>query len=147
MRSKWLDWPHAPEIIEKALDTGVTKPAKPSSVGYVGTSPRCFSITREPGTTTGIPFPVSDPYAERMKAALRQINQFSYSAAGMVPWLRPARPDLYAELTAHLPDEIHRLWSERAPLEQFEAVLAQLVSLHRACYELYRAGMNRRLGS
>jgi len=56
----------------------------------------------------------------------------------MILWLDSAHPDLYNELTSHLPDEIHKLWSERAPLEQFEAVLARLVSLHRRGRELYR---------
>jgi len=59
----------------------------------------------------------------------------------MIPWLGTARPDLYAGLTSNLPDEIQRLWSERAPLEQFEVVLARLVSLHRQCCALYRAAL------
>jgi hypothetical protein len=61
----------------------------------------------------------------------------------MVQWLDTVRPDLYAELTALLPDEIQRLWSERAALEQFEAVLARLVTLHRRCCALYRAESSR----
>jgi hypothetical protein len=72
-----------------------------------------------------------------MGASLRQINAPDYPA-GMVPWLHTVRPDLYAELTSHLPDELQRLWSEQAPLEQFEAVLARLVALHRHCCKLYR---------
>lgn len=90
------------------------------------------------GGDHSVTLPVSDPYAERMRAALRQINVPDYPA-GMVPWLGTARPDLYAELTSHLPDQIDRLWSERAPLEQFESVLARLVTLHRRCCELCRA--------
>jgi len=82
--------------------------------------------------------PVSDPYAERMRAALREIN-LSDCAVGMVPWLATTYPDFYAEITSHLPDEIRRLWSEHAPLDQFEAVLARLVSLHKQCCYLYRS--------
>ena len=82
--------------------------------------------------------PVSDPYADRFRDVLDQMNAPGYPA-GMMTWLSAARPDLYAELTAHLLDEIQRLWCERAPLEQFEPVLTRLVSLHRRCCELYRA--------
>src|SRR5438309_2104459 len=123
MRSKWLDWPRRPETMEKAPDLEPSKPTKPGFEGFVGASPRHFSITRDscPGSAK---LPVSDPYAERMQAALREINRLDYPA-GMISWLDTVRADLYSELTAHLPDEIHRLWSERAPLEQFEAVLAR----------------------
>jgi hypothetical protein len=86
--------------------------------------------------------PPNDPYEKRMQEALRQINAPDYPA-GMMPWLDTVRPDLYAELTSHLPDEIQRLWSERAPLEQFEFVLVRLVSLHRQCCELYQVGSSR----
>jgi hypothetical protein len=86
--------------------------------------------------------PVSDPYAERMRAALSSINAADYPG-GMVPWLGTAQPSLYAELTSHLPDDIVRMWSERAPLDRFEAVLARLVSVHRRCCELYRAQSSR----
>ena len=73
-----------------------------------------------------------------MKIALRDINAPTYRA-GMISWLDATRPDLYVELTSKLPDEIQRMWSERAPLEQFEFVLARLVSLHQQCSEQYRA--------
>lgn len=94
-------------------------------------------VTSEP---TPFELPVEDPYAERMRVALRQVNPPDHRA-GMVPWLGTARPDLYAELTSNLPDQIQRLWSERVPLEQFEPVLARLVSLHRQCCDLYRAAL------
>jgi hypothetical protein len=140
MRSKWLDWPHAPEIIEPPSDSEPTKPSNPSSVGFVGASRQAFPVIHAPRSETRLP--VSDPYAERMRAALRQISAPDYPV-GMVPWLGTVRPDLYAELTSYLPDEIHRLWRNRAPLEQFESVLARLVSSHRQCCELYRAKSSR----
>ncbi|HEV2521805.1 MAG TPA: hypothetical protein VGT24_05435 [Candidatus Acidoferrales bacterium] len=77
-----------------------------------------------------------------MKATLRQINAPDYSA-GMIAWLGTAWPNLYMELTSYLPDEIRDLWADRTPLEQFESVLARLVTLHRRCRELYRAKSSR----
>lgn len=79
----------------------------------------------------------SDPYAERMQAAWREVCKLDYPA-GMILWLGDVHPRLYRELTGDLPDEIQRLWSEHKPLELFEAVLTRLVSLHRQCCELYR---------
>jgi hypothetical protein len=73
-----------------------------------------------------------------MRAALRQINPPDYPA-GMIPWLDKAHSELYTELISRLPDEIHRMWSERAPLKQFEAVLARLVSYHGRASALYQA--------
>ena len=82
--------------------------------------------------------PDDSAYASRAQAALAQINRPDYSGA-MILWLGTARPELYAELTSNLLDEIQRLWSQRVPLDQFEAVLARLVSLHRQCCDFYRA--------
>ena len=140
MRSKWLDWPRSARIMDEMPSAEPTKPTKPGFVGFVGTSARSFSITQAHGPAGKLP--VSDPYAERMRAALREINLPDY-AVGMVPWLGTTRPDFYAEITSHLPDEIQRLWSEHAPLDQFEAVLARLVSLHKECCHLYRSAHMR----
>ncbi len=82
--------------------------------------------------------PVADPYAERMRVALRHINSSDYPS-GMLPWLGIAQPDLYDQLTSRLPEELHEVWSEHGPLEHFETVLTQLVSLHRKACSLYRA--------
>src|SRR5713101_2707412 len=101
MHSKWLDWPRVPEIMEIGTGSEPAKPTKPSSVGFVSASPMASSITHPPRSETKLP--VSDPYADRMRAALHQINVPDYPA-GMVPWLGTTRPDLYAELTSHLPD-------------------------------------------
>jgi hypothetical protein len=114
------------EIARVALTETVAGPAK--------------VVDSEPRSTEQLP--VSDPYAVRVRVALLQINAPAYPA-GMVPWIDTVRPDLYAELTARLPDEIQRLWSERAPLEQFESVLERIVSLHRLCCELYHAKSSR----
>jgi len=87
--------------------------------------------------------PVADPYAERMRLALDQMTLPSYPT-GMIPWLDTARPDLYVELTSRIPDEISRLWNNRVPLEDFEAVVDQLVSTHREGCRLYREEKKRR---
>jgi hypothetical protein len=77
-----------------------------------------------------------DLYALRLQQVLRQICQPDYPS-GMIPWLASANPERYAELTSRIPDEIDRLWNERAPLKQFESELAYLVSVHRRCCEDY----------
>ena len=84
------------------------------------------------------PTPERDPYAERMQVALRKINSPAYPA-GMILWLEKTEPELHAELTERLPDEIHRLWEAHAPLERFEKTLSRLVSEHRRACALYRA--------
>jgi hypothetical protein len=119
-----------------------TKPTKRGFEGFVGSSARLFSVTKADGWARKLP--VSDPYAERMREALRHFNCPDYPA-GMIQWLGTARPDLYARLTSNLPDEIQRLWSEREPLEHFETVLARLVSLHRQCRDLYHAVQSKGL--
>jgi hypothetical protein len=91
----------------------------------------------ERSATSRVELPVGDPYAERMRMALLRINRPDYPA-GMIRWLDTNHPDLYAELSSRLPDEIHRLWTERAPLEDFEAVLTRLVSRHEECCNLCR---------
>jgi len=83
----------------------------------------------------------SDPYAERMQAALHEINLPAYPA-GMLSWLDTAHPELYVALTSNLPDEIQRLWSEHAPFEQFEGALERLVSAHKRGCGLYREYRN-----
>jgi hypothetical protein len=140
MRSKWLDWPGAAQAIENGTGTDPTKPTEPGFVGFVGGHLLDISIT--PPSRSEDSLPVSDPYAERMTAALDEISGPDYPT-GMVLWLDAAWPDLYAELTSGLPDEIHLLWSKRAPLEQFESVLARLVSLHRRCCDLCRSKPSR----
>ncbi|MDA2912981.1 hypothetical protein MYX77_03300 [Acidobacteriia bacterium AH_259_A11_L15] len=78
-----------------------------------------------------------DPYAERMQAALRAICRPNYPE-GMALWLKTAHPELYAELMEYLPDEINRLWDARAPLAEFDAVLARMVKTHQRGCTLYR---------
>jgi TubC N-terminal docking domain len=82
-------------------------------------------------------------YAERMEKALAAIEQPDYPA-GMVFWLSEAYPRFYAQLTDRLPAEIHLLWSERAPLEQFQRVLDRLLETHREACALYQAHLSRK---
>jgi hypothetical protein len=88
---------------------------------------------------------VAKPYAEHMQAALRKINSPAYPA-GMILWLEKAAPELYADLTERLPDEIHRLWEAFAPLGQFDETLVRLVSQHRRASVLFRAYLASRDG-
>ena len=141
MKSRWLDWTPGSKTIEKTVDAELTEPTKPGSVGFEGGFSGVFPITLKrlrDSSATPCRLPVSDPYGERMRAALRQINPPDY-LAGMIPWLDKAHSELYTELISRLPDEIQRLWSGRAPLEQFEATLIRLVSNHRRASALYRA--------
>jgi hypothetical protein len=79
----------------------------------------------------------TDPYAERMRDAWRQVCRSDYPA-GMIPWLGEAHPGLYAELTERLPDQIQHLWEARAPFRDFEAACQELVECHRSAVQLFR---------
>lgn len=82
--------------------------------------------------------PDRDVYAERVQAVLRQIALPTYRE-GMIPWLETAHPGLYEELTSWIPDEISRLWSDHAPLDQFDAALDRLLAAHREGCRLYES--------
>jgi hypothetical protein len=139
MRSPWLDWPNSSQIIRQITDSEGTKLTKPAFGSFGTSAPVSFPII------SGQELPITDPYAERMQAALRQIAVPSYPQ-GMILWLETGDPQAYAELTSDIPDEIARLWKERAPLQKFEAVLSRFVSLHWRCREAYvgaRTGSKR----
>jgi hypothetical protein len=91
----------------------------------------------QPAQPDPLNLPVRDPYAERMRGALRETNRADYPM-DMVRWLNRIHPDLYDRLITRLPDEISDLWTARAPLQQFEAVLTEWASLHRRCCDLCR---------
>lgn len=153
MRSKWLDWTPGSEIIEKTANHEPTKPTKPGFVGFVGTVPAHFPITRDPESPLGrackgpqsevrvatnkgrLP---SDPYSRRFSTVMRQVARPDYPA-GMILWLGEANLALYADLTVHLPDELQRLWSEHAPLEDFDRILGLWVETHRTACQLFKA--------
>jgi hypothetical protein len=77
-----------------------------------------------------------DPYQKLAVACLAKICRPDYPA-GMIPWLGKKHPRLYEELTALLPDEIHQMWVERAPLDEFERILNLWLEAHRTSCELY----------
>jgi hypothetical protein len=120
--------------VEAVIGTnGEAEPTKPTEVG--NRDSECAN-----STTLFIPPELrltSDPYAVRMDATLCQIAQPTY-LGGMIPWLQTAYPDLYEKLTSRLPDEISRLWNNRAPLVQFDAALESLIALHREGCRIYR---------
>jgi hypothetical protein len=134
-RNRWLDWKPKQRITADSAGSERTEPSKLGSVGFVGSSLTASPIKRAPWSETELP--LYDPYAERMRAALCQMNPPG-CPSGMVLWLATAHPHFYAQLTSRLPDEIHRLWTERAPLQAFEALLEHTVSLHRQSCALYQ---------
>jgi len=69
---------------------------------------------------------------------MREVARPDYPA-GMILWLGEANPGIYAELTVGLPDELQRLWSGRAPLEDFDRILGLWVEAHRTACELFTA--------
>lgn len=88
-----------------------------------------------------------DPYSARLQKALMTMCTKDYPA-GLVPWLDTAHPALYSALTEVLPNEIHRLWSEGAPLADFDSVLAKMLATQHEAIALYRAANTRgRMGS
>jgi len=156
MKSKWLDWTPGSEIIEKNASPEPTKPSKPGLAGFVGMAPAHSYITRDSKAPSGRTSEghqsnsqvasdgiASDPYAERLGAAMREVGRPDYPA-GLIPWLGETNPRLYAELTERLPEDIQRLWEAHAPLEQFEKVLAHLLDAHRSACAVYKAHLEAR---
>jgi hypothetical protein len=164
-RSKWLDW--TPEIssvgfegsdpvgnlIVGAFENAITparemlpdkimenaaqgEPTKPTDLGFVGFE----GVASVPSSESERE---SDPYAERMAAAIQQINQPDYPG-GMISWLDSAHPKLYQELTSLIPDQVDRLWNEGVALGEFEATLDRLVAVHREACRLFREAQERR---
>jgi hypothetical protein len=85
---------------------------------------------------------LTDAYAEKFRTAIRSVNS-SDCPAGLIKWLRETYPILYLELVDTLPNEIHRLWSEHAPLEEFERILDVWVEAHRTACEMLKASETR----
>ncbi len=83
-------------------------------------------------------------YTSRAQAALSEINRPDYPA-GMIPWLGEEHPDLYDALTRRIPDEIDLAWKCRAPLADFDAILARLVQTHQVACGLYRQHLQKPL--
>src|SRR5215471_10514555 len=80
---------------------------------------------------------VADPYQDLARAALAKVTD---QPVGMVSWLRQNHPALYDELIVGIPDEIHRLWNGRAPLDEFQHILDLWLEAHRTGCEVYRRG-------
>jgi hypothetical protein len=84
----------------------------------------------------------ADAYAERLRAAMESVCRPDYPA-GMIPWLDDACPILYTDLIERLPNEMQQLWERKAPLEEFDLIIAVWIELHRNCGELYRRSLVR----
>jgi hypothetical protein len=76
-------------------------------------------------------------YQERAQRTLREMC-LDYEE-GTILWLESNAPLLYEAVTCHLPNKISELWSAHAPLEEFDAVLAELLEAHRQAVALCRA--------
>jgi hypothetical protein len=145
MKSKWLDWSEHSGIPEKPTNTEPTKPTKPGFVGSVGSSYSDSSTFLASGDLSAVnpesaaTMP-SDPYSNRLRAILQETCRADYPA-GMILWLRDECPILYLQLTDELPNEIHRLWSEHAPLDRFDLLIACWLNTHRAACELLKASV------
>jgi hypothetical protein len=80
---------------------------------------------------------IGDPYQELARAYLSKICRDDYPA-GMIPWLGNSHAALYHDLTSALPDEIHKLWAEKAPITEFDRILNIWLEAHRTACDLYR---------
>jgi len=78
---------------------------------------------------------LADPYQDLARAMLAKLTD---QPVGMVPWLRQNYQGLYEELIIRLPDEIHSLWEEQAPLTEFEHILDLWLVAHRTACEIFR---------
>lgn len=88
-----------------------------------------------PASDNSIP---DDEYSQRLKAALHSICRPDYPM-GMIPWLGEHRPDVYAELTEKLPEEMSRLWTAHRPIDEFNQVLRLWSEAHKKACNLYLA--------
>ena len=84
----------------------------------------------------------TDAYSEKFQTAIQKVIS-SDCPAGVIQWLREAYPVLYAELVDKLPDEIHRMWSERARLDEFERIFNVWVQAHRTACEMFESSTAR----
>jgi hypothetical protein len=145
MKSKWLDWSDGSGIPEKSTNTEPTKLTKPSFVGSVGSMHSSPSSFLAPGSGAAdnpesAAITPSDPYSDRLQTILQKTCRPDYPA-GMILWLRDSCPILYVQLTDELPNEIHRLWSELAPLEQFDLLIARWLKTHTTACELFKTSV------
>lgn len=102
----------------------------------------CTGVTEseEPGLKTSVR-PIAaegaedEPEAHMTRVAWKLITTKPY-LPGTISWLETGNPSLYAELTRDLPNQIEQMWSQDAPLDEFQAALEQFVAAHdRACSE------------
>jgi hypothetical protein len=74
-----------------------------------------------------------ETYSTLVEATLTETCKTGYPP-GMIGWLEQECPDLYEELTCHLPDLISRLWAAHAPLGEFQPIVASwLIVREKAC--------------
>lgn len=108
----------------RAIDYGSILPTKPNASLKVAGQPKSAANQ------------FADPYQSRTLAAVKQLCRPDYPA-GMIPWLEAAHPEYHRLLTTILPDRIDELWRARAPIKEFDGVLARLVETHRLSCKAY----------
>jgi hypothetical protein len=77
-------------------------------------------------------------YHARVEAALDAVCRPDYPP-GMILWLDRADPCLYNRLICSLPNLISRLWSEHAPLDDFQRVVDEWLATHRRACSLFKS--------
>jgi hypothetical protein len=115
IRSKWLDWQPADEIMEKSTGAKPTKPTEMGFVGFEGTAQRAFPITRD-----------FTARSDRVRAALRAL----VDPPGLSDWVKSERPDLTIG-GSDLIRQIDAAWC--GPLNEFERALERLTAHHAEC--------------
>lgn len=80
---------------------------------------------------------VEELYHERAQRTLREMCR-DYEE-GTILWLEANAPLLYEAVTAILPNRVSQLWEQHAPLEEFDAALAELLETHRRAVAMCRA--------
>jgi hypothetical protein len=127
MGSKWLTWKptggaEAAKIIEKTVDSELPKLPKPPFVGFGSARGGQNPIIRGPQ-------PQPDPYQAAVEAALHRMLEYPYPDNALL-WASVWRPKDYDDVKKNIPGRIHDMWTSRAPMAAFQAVLDRLVGLH-----------------
>jgi len=117
-----------------------------------GVSAACCGVAMSEHETASVPSNEGDlftseggedegRYQDLARAALSKVSD---QRIGLIPWLRENHGTLYEELVLRLPDEIHRLWEEKAPLADFQRILDLWLVAHRTGCEMYQSALAQR---
>ena len=140
MQSKWLTWqPGSVGFVgpivggnsiiqsEKDTDGDASSPYMPSIIE---------NIPRNLPTKPTEPLPPDSSYSELACQAMQKITKVC--PPGALKWARAAHPTLTNKIDVELVPQLSDLWNNHAPLADFEAALAGLVSVHEEAGRLFR---------